>query len=112
MLKPGRIVAGKTRVMTASVRLKMAFAACVGAALLTGCSLAEPRSHDFVLVEQRPAKAEETGNTLEAAKSACKEETRRRGLSSIVGIFSRLRPGGADKDYIACMRGRGFEVAE
>jgi hypothetical protein len=41
---------------------------------------------------------------------ACKVETKRKGMASIVGIFSRLRPGSADADYLACMKARGYEV--
>jgi hypothetical protein len=86
------------------------FGACLLAALAQGCSLADPKPRDFTLTEQSPAKAKEAGNTLEAAELACKEETKRKGLASVVGIFSRLRQGSADEDYIACMKARGFEV--
>jgi hypothetical protein len=41
---------------------------------------------------------------------ACKVETKRKGMASIVGIFSRLRRGSADADYLACMKARGYEV--
>jgi hypothetical protein len=87
-----------------------ALTACLLAVLAQGCSQLEPKPRDFTLTEQRPAKTEEAGNTLEAAETACREETKRKGLASIVGIFSRLRQGSADEDYIECMRARGFEV--
>ena len=77
---------------------------------LSACSHAEPAPKDFVLVQQRQAKAEENGNTLEAAELACKAETERKGIASVVGIFSRLRRGSADADYIACMKARGYEA--
>ena len=77
---------------------------------LSGCSHAEPAPKDFALVRQREAKAEESGNTLEAAELACKEETERKGIASVVGIFSRFRRGSADEDYVACMKARGYEV--
>lgn len=77
---------------------------------LAACSHAEPAPKDFTLVDQRPAKAEEKGNTLEAADFACKAETKRKGIASVVGIFSRMRKGSADEDYIACMKARGYEV--
>jgi hypothetical protein len=61
------------------VRVKLAvLASCLLGTLVSGCSHAEPAAKDFTLVDQRPAKAQETGNTLEAAEQACKEETRRR----------------------------------
>jgi hypothetical protein len=85
------------------------------AALSQGCSQTQPAPKDTALASQRPAKTDETAkketaNTLEAAEKACKEDTKRKGIASVVGIFSRLRPGSADEDYRACMKGRGFEV--
>jgi hypothetical protein len=85
-------------------------AACLLAAIASACSWVEPKPQDFTLAAQRQAKAEETGNTLEAAEDACKAETKRRGIASLVGIVSRLRTGAADEDYIACMQRRGYEV--
>jgi hypothetical protein len=80
------------------------------AALAQGCSQVEPKPRDFALTGQREAKAEEAGNTLEAAETACREETKRKGIASIVGIFSRFRQGSAEEDYVECMKARGFEV--
>ncbi|HEX2448915.1 MAG TPA: hypothetical protein VHK26_12155 [Methyloceanibacter sp.] len=77
---------------------------------LSACSLTQPAPKDFVLVDQREAKAEENGNTLQNAELLCKEETKRKGVSSVVAIFSRFRKGSADEDYIACMKRRGYEV--
>lgn len=92
-------------------RVKLAaFAACLMAMPASGCSLSEPAPRDFTLVNQRPAKAEETANSLEQAEKACQEETERKGIGSVIGIMSRLRKGAADEDYIACMKARGFEV--
>jgi hypothetical protein len=87
-------------------------AACLIGGLAAGCSIAEPAPKDFVLVDQRPAKAEETGNTLQTAEYLCKEQTKTKGMASVLGIFSRLRKGSADEDYIACMKGRGYEVKQ
>jgi hypothetical protein len=87
-----------------------ALAACLLGASLAGC--AEPAPHDFALVGQRPAKAEEAHNTLQNAEAACKEDTKKKGIANMLAIFSRLRSGSADadKNYIACMKTRGFEV--
>lgn len=84
-------------------------AACLLGALAQGCSRTMPAPKDVALTSHSPAKAEETANTFEAAQRACKEETKRKGIASVVGIFSRLRPGSADQDYLACMKARGFE---
>ncbi len=80
------------------------------AAALQGCSLAEPAPRSFTQIEQRPAKAAETGNTLQQAEAACKAETEAKGIATITAIFSHFRKGTADEDYIACMKRRGFEV--
>jgi hypothetical protein len=87
-----------------------AFAACLMAMPVSGCSLSQPAPRDFTLVDQRSAKAEEAGNSLEEAEKACKEETERKGIGSVIGLMSRLRKGAADEDYVACMKGRGYEV--
>jgi hypothetical protein len=85
---------------------------CLVGALASACSLADPAPKNFTMVDQRPAKAEEAGNTLQAAELACKEETRKKGIKSVVNIFSRLRAGAADEDYVACMKRRGYEVSQ
>lgn len=87
-------------------------AMCLLGTLISACSLAEPTPKNFTLVDQRPAKAEEAGNTLQAAETACKDETRTKGIKSVVNIFARLRQGSADEDYVACMKRRGYEVKQ
>jgi len=89
-----------------------ALAACLLAAWLTGCSYTEPAPRDFTLVGQRPAKAQEADNMLQAAEAACKQDTKTKGMANMLAIFSRFRPGSADKDYIACMKARGYEVTQ
>ncbi len=84
--------------------------ACLLGTLVSACSPPAPTPKDFVLVDQRPAKAEEAGNTLEEAELKCKEETKKKGIGSVVAIVSRLRKGSADEDYVACMKARGYEV--
>lgn len=91
------------------VKLELLGLGLLGLAL-AGCSHAEPAPKDFVLVDERPAKAEEKGNTLAAAELACQAETKRKGVASVVNIFSRFRRGSADEDYVACMKARGYEV--
>jgi hypothetical protein len=92
------------------VKLRSLCAACLLGALASACSHAEPAPKDFTLVSQRPSKAKESGNTLEAAETACKEQTKTKGIGSVVAILSRLRKGSADEEYIACMKARGYEV--
>jgi hypothetical protein len=77
---------------------------------LAGCSRPELPNNDFVLTGERPAKAAEAGNTAEAAKLACEAEIKKKGISSVVNIFSRFRRGSAEEDYVACMKRRGYEL--
>lgn len=103
---------------------------------LAACSHAEPAPRDFVLVNPHAAEdapppdappgnwskvgkatggkakgakgdREANGHPLEAAEAACKAE---KGTASMLAIFSRLRRGSADADYIACMKQQGYEV--
>ncbi len=96
-------------------------AAVLLAALGQGCSRSDPPPTDVALASERPAKAEkeskktgkkeeETPNTPEAAARACKSDTERKGIGSVIGILSRFRKGAAEEDYRACMKARGFEV--
>jgi hypothetical protein len=87
-------------------------AVCLLGMLASACSLAEPTPKDFTLVDQRPEKAKESGNTLAKAELKCKEEIKKKGIASVVNIFSRLRQGSADEDYIDCMKRRGYEVTQ
>ena len=84
------------------------FAVGLVAALAQGCSRLDPKPKDVTL-SGAPGTAEEA-DKRKAAELACKEETRRKGIASLVGIFSRFRQGSAEEDYLACMKGRGFEV--
>jgi hypothetical protein len=99
--------------VTPMSRVKLAMlTACLLGAMASGCSHLEPTLRDFTLVNQRPAKAKEAGNTLEESQLACKEETKSKGIASVVAIFSRFRKGSSDEDYIACMKQRGYEVKQ
>jgi hypothetical protein len=81
-------------------------------AIASGCSPPEPTPRDFTLINQRPAKPQDSGNMLQAAEAACKEEAETKGIKSIKAIFSRFRKGAADEAYIACMKQRGYDVKQ
>lgn len=102
---------GWERVAMSNIKVAV-LASCLLATLLPGCSHYEPPAQEFVLVGQRQDKAIESNNTLPIATSVCKLETQNKGIKSITSIFSRLRHGSADKDFIACMKNRGYEVAQ
>ena len=53
-------------------------ASCLLGASLPACSLNDPSAKDFTQMNQRPEKAKETGNTIDAAETACKAETQTR----------------------------------
>jgi hypothetical protein len=76
---------------------------------LQGCSRSEPAPGAFTRVTGAPA-GKTDADKLKAAEIACREETKRKGIASVVGILSRLRPGSSEEDYIACMKARGYEV--
>jgi hypothetical protein len=116
--RQARLAAPKLRYWTGRVgvfamaRVTLAVLAACLLGTASGCSLSDPAPRDFTLVDQRPAKAQEAGNTLETAREACKAETKRKGIASVTAIFSRFRQGSADADYVACMKARGYEVKE
>jgi hypothetical protein len=107
---------------------------------LSACSHAEPPPKDFVLVDPHaaedapPADSGAPGNwsrigkekggkakrtkepvaegppPLEVVEAGCKAEAERKGNASMLAIFSRLRRGSEDADYLACMKEHGYDV--
>ena len=88
--------------------------------MLSSCSLAGPSDHTFTKVElpanqnaepDKIAKPVDKAAMAEAAR-VCKEQTREKGIKSVLAIFSSMRPGAVDEDYITCMKGKGYTVAK
>jgi hypothetical protein len=77
--------------------------------MLPGYSRTGPAPKSVTLATERPARDDDAAK-LEAARTACTEETKRKGIASVVGILSRLRPGASNEDFVACMKARGYEV--
>lgn len=48
---------------------------------------------------------------LEAARTLCQEEARRKGIASVTRLLL-LRGKVSKSDYVECMRERGYDVAE
>ncbi|MEG6510108.1 hypothetical protein V6C03_14150 [Methyloligella sp. 2.7D] len=72
---------------------------------LAGCSKDKLPTDEFqILGDTSKTRAE----ALAAAKVQCEAETRKRGIKSVVSIFSRLRPGSAERDFRNCMQDKGF----
>jgi hypothetical protein len=49
---------------------------------------------------------------MEQVSKACKDQTRDKGIKSLLAIVSSMRPGAVDQDYIACMKSKGYTVAK
>ena len=47
---------------------------------------------------------------LEVVEAGCKAEADRKSTASMLAIFSRLRRGSGDADYLACMKQHGYDV--
>ncbi len=59
-----------------------------------------------------PAAPVDPGAALTAAINACKNATVTKGTKSVLAIFSHMRPGAVDEDYVACMKDKGYTVAK
>jgi hypothetical protein len=73
---------------------------------LSACSRHSLPEDEFKIL-QNPSQ-DQAAAALEAAKSDCEAQTRHHGIASILSIFTHLRPGAARRDYIACMKAKGY----
>lgn len=73
---------------------------------LAACSKKDLPTEEFQISQETP---ETRAQAMAKAKIACEEETRRSGMKSMLSIFSRLRPGSAERDFINCMEDKGFD---
>jgi hypothetical protein len=96
--------------MAMRARLTLAVAAVSACGvLLSACSLAGPTPRTFTAAaEQKPVKPDD--RALAQAAQACKDQTREKGIKSVLAIVSRMRPGAVDQDYVNCMRNKGYTV--
>ena len=81
--------------------------------LLAGCSHQDlPPVQSATATPASASGAEDAAKAkaYETASKACKEETEKKGFGSVLGIFSRLRPGSSEADYANCMKKRGYEA--
>ena len=94
--------------MRASLTLSVAAVSALSL-MLSACSLAGPNPRTFsTAAEQKPVKPAD--QALAQASQACKEQTREKGIKSVLAIVSRMRPGAVDEDYVNCMRNKGYAV--
>jgi hypothetical protein len=47
---------------------------------------------------------------LAAAEHNCRDTARDNGIKSVLSIVTHLRPGAFDEEYVACMKGKGYDV--
>ena len=73
---------------------------------LAGCSKKDLPTEEFQVLQETP---ETRAEALAKAKVRCEEQTRRSGMKSVLSIFSRLRPGSAERAFIECMEDKGFD---
>ncbi len=83
---------------------------------LSACSLAGPAPRTFTpaapVTAAAPVAAKPPPTTIETAASACKTETRNKGIKSVLAIVSFMRPGAVDAAYVQCMKAKGYDVAK
>ena len=107
VMRSGRNFAGRGR---AGSRRGLALIAAL--LLLAGCSHPNLPPTATATPAARPAVAsgdKPNADARDAASKACKDETEKKGFSSIVGIFSRLRHGSTEEQFAACMKSRGYD---
>jgi hypothetical protein len=83
---------------------KVRLGGCLLALLLAGCAppglnppkLATPDAHSKW--------------DYQTAVNACTDEALHKTTSSVLTILSRLRPGAYTTAYVACMKGKGYDV--
>jgi hypothetical protein len=88
----------------------MALAATLLAAAMSGCSRSELPQVPFTATGQARDNQDQAA-ALEAARTACKDEARRKGMASVAAILL-LRGRTSKKDYLECMERHGYEAAQ
>jgi hypothetical protein len=81
-----------------------------------GCSLSGPSERTFAPAvlndEAKSTGSEAASKKLEADRATCKSEARQRGIRSVLAIIRSADRSNTDKDYIDCMKGKGYKVEE
>lgn len=96
--------------MAGRAKLTSALAAvCALGLVLTACSLAGPNPHTFT-PEAESKRTKPDATAIEQASKICKDQTREKGIKSVLAIVTRMRPGAVDEDYIECMKQKGYTV--
>ena len=88
----------------------VALATTLLASALPGCSRSELPPIHFTPTGQTKDSPNPQAS-LEAAKTACQEEARRKGIANMTAILLR-RSKTSETAYIECMRAYGFEATQ
>jgi hypothetical protein len=59
-----------------------------------------------------PPQPRDPASALAAAERLCRDTARDKGIKSVLSILNHLRPGAYDQEYVACMKSKGYEVAQ
>ncbi len=85
---------------------RLAALSLVLAISLAACSKKDLPTEEYQISSETP---ETRAEALAQAKIACEEQTRRSGMKSVLTIFSRMRPGSAERAFVSCMEDKGFD---
>jgi hypothetical protein len=59
-----------------------------------------------------PLQPIDPASALAAAEKFCRDTARDKGIKSVLSILTHLRPGAYDEEYVACMKSKGYQVAQ
>src|SRR6185503_12037731 len=92
--------------------LAAAFGVCLLGAALLGCSLAGPREIAFAPAKEPPAARDPDAiaKKIEADATTCRSIARQKGMSSLLAMAKSANRDNTDKDYIACMKKKGYKI--
>jgi hypothetical protein len=84
---------------------------------LSGCSLAGPSERSFTraVAEDDDAPSpggEAAAKKLEADRATCQTEARQKGIRSVLAIIKSADRRNTDKDYVDCMKKKGYTIDE
>ena len=84
---------------------------------LSGCSLAGPSERSFTRAVAEDDNAPSPGGEaaakkLEADRTACQSEARQKGVRSVLAILKSADRRNTDKDYVDCMKKKGYMTEE
>jgi hypothetical protein len=84
---------------------------------LAACSLAGPSERSFTRAvaeddDDEPSPGEEAAKKLEYDRTICQAEARQKGIRSVLAILKSADRRNTDKDYVDCMKKRGYVTEE